>query len=566
MRFGYWAIGNNGSQQKTGEFQDLHSFPFWDVDAISSDGVRTWDIVLSGLDQETSDARIHYYGPEGSAKIDFQRFIHRLDHNPVVGYVLAPGEVPPPTPAGDVIADDLNVGEDYAIRVEELNSKFQGKITDNVKWRLNVWSQRKFGEAQANAMAHCFNVLADAPAGATGNVCHKLSQRQTIDWTTVEVKPGIEARFENVTVDYSHTIRTFGADDQAVDRTYTHFGFSPSNNILGPPYDYAIVPDSSTNIDRVKIAAAITDDNQFYGNLYHGETKNEFRDLERTYNGYDLRLTNRSIDDVKLTAYTSRYEEDNSFPPTIFDSPPLAPASTYDEDSLVHPVNYTRTRAGLKGSWQPYGDRGMRCSNYGIWDGTSLAAGYEYYQLERAYATYETTPIPPGPFTQPDTITHQVEFGPSTHWSRSLDTFVRYKVQFIDNPLVGVSQYSEEDPTIPGTFNSSLPERVNNVELGGTWTPASNFLTTAQFTIMNSSNRSDFANFSENDYPMVFTVWYAPTSRLSLTGGYAYYSNWIDQDITLGTYRGDPTATETCALELRRAKSLVQLQCPLRVE
>jgi hypothetical protein len=44
---------------------------------------------------------------------------------------------------------------------------------------------------------------------------------------------------------------------------------------------------------------------------------------------------------------------------------------------------------------------------------------------------------------------------------------------------------------------------------------------------------------------MVFTVWYAPSPRLSLTSGYAYYSNWIDQDITLGTNRGVPTDTET---------------------
>ena len=59
-------------------------------------------------------------GKKVSAKIDFQRFIHRVDHDPVVGYDLAPGQVPPAIPAANVIADDLNVGEDYAIRVQEL--------------------------------------------------------------------------------------------------------------------------------------------------------------------------------------------------------------------------------------------------------------------------------------------------------------------------------------------------------------------------------------------------------------------------------------------------------------
>ena len=103
-----------------------------------------------------------------------------------------------------------------------------------------------------------------------------------------------------------------------------------------------------------------------------------------------------------------------------------------------------------------------------------------------------------------------------------------------------MSEYSEDDPDSQAAFNSSLPEQVHSVEIGGTWTPTDNFMTTAQFTIENSWQKSQYANFTENDYPIVWTVWYAPTYRWSFTGGYAYYSNWIDQDITLGTNRGDP--------------------------
>jgi hypothetical protein len=70
-------------------------------------------------------------------------------------------------------------------------------------------------------------------------------------------------------------------------------------------------------------------------------------------------------------------------------------------------------------------------------------------------------------------------------------------------------------------------------------------MTTAQVSLVNSWHHSEYANFTEDDYPITLTVWYAPTCRLSLTGGYAYYSNWIDQDITLGANRADPTETET---------------------
>ena len=33
---------------------------------------------------------------------------------------------------------DLNVGQDYAIRVQELKTDFRGNLSENLKWRLNV--------------------------------------------------------------------------------------------------------------------------------------------------------------------------------------------------------------------------------------------------------------------------------------------------------------------------------------------------------------------------------------------------------------------------------------------
>ena len=561
VRFGWWGVGSDGSENKTGEFQDLESSPFWDVDFISSNGKHTWDVVLSGLDNEANDAKVRYYGPASSGRFDFQRYFRSLDHDPLVGLDLAPGEVPPPGPEGDVIVEDLNVGEDYAIRVEELDARYQGRITENLKWRLNLWGQRKFGERQSTATAHCFNVLADAPPGATGNVCHALSQRQSIDWLTMEIQPVVEASFDNVAVEYSRTMRAFEKDDQSVFRPYTRFGFSPASGLLGPDYEYAIVPESFTQIDRIKISSHLNECNQFYANLYIGETENKFRDTHRDYDGYDLRWINRSLDDITVTYYASRYDETNQFPPFFLTEPPLGPptvppALPLEQQFARHPIDYRRTRAGVKGTWQPFGNRGPRCSNYGLWDGTSLASGYEYYQLERDFVTWNVNPVP---FTQPNTRSHQIEFGPSTRWSQAFDTFTRYKVRFIDNPLIGITERAEDEPGALGTFNTMLPEEEHIVELGGTWMPAVNFMTTAQFDIVNRWHRSQFANFTEDDYPIHFTTWYAPTERLSFTGGYAFFSNWIDQDITLGANRGDPTEIETTRWDYAGENHLVSL-------
>jgi hypothetical protein len=112
-------------------------------------------------------------------------------------------------------------------------------------------------------------------------------------------------------------------------------------------------------------------------------------------------------------------------------------------------------------------------------------------------------------------------------WSPTRSSFVRYKARFIEDPLIGVREFN-------GRFNSNQPEQDHRIELGGTWSPEDNFTATAELHLVNTWHDSQFASFSEDSYPFYLTLWYQPTDRLTLTGGYAYSSNWIDQNITLG--------------------------------
>ena len=60
----------------------------------------------------------------------------------------------------------------------------------------------------------------------------------------------------------------------------------------------------------------------------------------------------------------------------------------------------------------------------------------------------------------------------------------------------------------------------------------------ASFWIQNAYNRSELVNFDEDSYPIILSGWYAPDDRWSFTGGYATFSNWIVQDVTLGRENG----------------------------
>jgi hypothetical protein len=524
IRFGYWGVSAQGSPTKTGEFQDLNSSPFWDLDTIVSNGTDTLDLTLTGLDNEANNARALYYGPGGKANVKFQRFQRQLDHDPPAGFIATPPGPPNPGPVDDVVTTDLNFGQDYAIRVDQLDAKFSGRVSDNVKWKLNLWGMRKFGERQANSTAHCFNF--NAPGAPVPNevVCHVQSGRQSIDWATMEVQPGLEARVGGVTLEYTRTMRSFGQADEVVNRRYTQFGFTAANNTLGPEFNYAVTPENFTQIDRLKASSQLNESNQLYANLYLGDTRNEFRDMHRQFNGWDLRLTNTARNDLTLTAYSSMNDENNERPSTFFTAPPLAPANGYDAASVRHTVDYQRIRTGLNGRWRPY------LEEDNAWRNLSWNGGYEYYIISRDFATYDSARL--GIFSQPDTTTHQVELGPSMQWSPELSSYVRYKVALTDVPLIGVRESN-------GRFNTNQPEQQHWVDLGSTWAPATNWTTTVQFSFVNSSHRSHFARFSENSYPFTVTSWYAPNDRWSFSGAYAYSSSWIDQNIAIG-FRTSP--------------------------
>ncbi len=341
----------------------------------------------------------------------------------------------------------------------------------------------------------------------------------------MEFRPALEANLGRAVVEYSRTMRVFGQNDQLVDRTYTAFNYSPVFGTPGPEFDYALVPESYTQIDRLKLNVPLGAVNQVYASMYFGDTENKFRGTHRDFDGYDVRWINRAIDNVTLTAYANADTQTNQLPTTFLTTPPLGintgPPQDYEPGSLRHPIDYVSQRFGLKGNWQSPARNWL-----------SVVAGYEYFGLERDFAEYDTFA---GTYIQEDTQTHLINIGPYMRVSPTLDTFVRYRGRLINNPLIGVGSGD-------GKFNSNRPEQVHGIDIGGTWTPSPNLMATAQLGIENSWNRTQYAFFDEDNYPVLFTLWYAPTARWSLTGGYAFFSNWIDQDITIG-FRDNPTET-----------------------
>lgn len=504
VRFGGWYVDQQDSLTKTGEYQDLKSSPFWDVDWLSSTGGTTLDFVGTGLDNEDTSATARLYHNSIAARVDYTRFPHRLDHDPLENFSDIQSNE-------SFVSEDLNAGEDFAIRVQQLDASFRGKLTHNLKYRFNVSALKKSGERQAIGFSHCFR-----PTMSSDRLCHSLSRRQTIDWTTVTLEPVIEGQFGRVNVEYSRPIRMFNQADQLVTRSYG----SRHGPIIFAEQNYAFVPENVNQSDRLKISVNLTSSTQAYASLRTGDSHNKFRDLHRRFNSYDLRLVNRSWDAVTLTGFVRRSDVNTGAAPffvALEDDPLQSPGT------LPLLIDYSRRSAGVDARWRLFP----------AWidiPRTSIRGGWQQESLLRTHAVYSVV----DPANPPNTMLIEEEATDSnvfhvsmrTHWLSNFHTRIGYRKRLVNDPLFGVRE-------ITGTLNTSLPQSVDTIQFDGTWSPSHWFLVTATAGWEMRRNRSDIAQFDEDNYPVTATVWYAPTDRLAFSGGYGYQSNWIDQTIYL---------------------------------
>ncbi len=522
-RFGWWGTSTTGSATKVGEWQSLSPSAFWDIDGLQTTGDRTFNFFATGLDNDTTQGMLQYYGPLMRARIDAQQFLHRLDHDPINNIANRP--LPVPAGFSGIYKTDLNAGDNYAIRVEQLNGEMVTYLADNVKFRVQFFGMKKFGDRQAEALAHCFQAR-----GVAGRNCHLLSQTQHIDWTTAEVTPRLEATFGPVTFEYARLMRQFTQNDQVVTRDYN--GTSPA--LISGTYPYAVVPDITTQMDQFRVNWAVADKTRFYGFGYFGRMDNYNRDIERNFSGYDVRLTDYTLDGVMVTAYAKGYHQTGNSPSVLLTDELQGLTPTQARENIRAPIEYHRTSAGLRNRYMPY-------LSAPLFSHLAFTGGYEYDYLGRNNAIWQTSGEE-FTFNQPSTITNTLYVGVQQPWTATVDSYARYRVNFISNPLYGFRETS-------GVLNSGLPQQRHVVEVGGGWYPLANLGLSARQEVdvgWHDANISEVPGnvprFNQQSYSTNLTLWYAPTPRLALVGSAAFMSNWIDQNITLGDDYVEPGA------------------------
>jgi hypothetical protein len=601
-RAGAWGVHSTGSQTQTGKYQNLDSSPESDFSGIWSNGERTLDFELQTNDNETQNGRVHYYGPHVEADLNFEQFQNQLsEHNfagfnfngqnntPGPSYAVGAGN--PQTPKNTVIFTDNNLspGLDSAITIQEFKANFKGNITENLKWRLNVFGIDKEGVRQVSEFQHCSaaagngsgpNLPTPLPVGGTPvptndtnltSQCHVTTQAQHIDWQTTEITPTLELRLDcNTFLEYSHMIRTFTANDQNVTFNYDTAvaGYSPNSaavtaatsSALSPAArqaainnltaGYAIVPDSQTQIDRLKFSTKIGCNTDVYMLGYAGYNEDELRDTYRDFQGGDLRITNKSLEHMTSTVYGKYYNETTTNP-TFALSPSPAPANNfYQEPNLSYftppttaspsnigpQIDRQVSGFGFDERWRPFEDQ------YGSFAARlSILAGYEYSSLKRENAEYVLSQQPGlngqfvsnGVFKQPDTDKSTVTLGLEEKWSSTFNTFLRYKYIDTAYPLYGVT--NQVSYSIAYALDTNQPTQENRVETGFTWTPTDCLMVNATLYVENAYCNAPYVTpWTSNSLPFTVSTWWAPTQAWSFSAGFSEMDSWINQEVNLG--------------------------------
>ena len=304
---------------------------------------------------------------------------------------------------------------------------------------------------------------------------------------------------------------------------------------------YNIVPDSQTQIDRLKFSTKIGCATDVYLLGYVGYNEDLLRDTYRNFNGADLRITNRSIDSLTVTTYAKYYREDDH---DALDAAELLAIirsrsrSFYQETSLGgRPQIDRQTPAfGVNSRWRPFEDQ---C---GIRGGLAFVAG-----TNTATCCGKTPAIrllPAGPAhssMRPASSRSPIRTRTRSPWASRRSgppSSTRTSATSSSRPNTRCTALLPMSGTSIGdALNSTLPTQENRVELGCTWTPTDCLMVNATLYVENAMSNAPYVNWQSNSLPFTLSAWWAPTQDWSFSIGAAEMDSWINQDVSLGTAR-----------------------------
>jgi len=532
---GVFTIGGTYNDV-SGNLDRLGEYEVFKKDATPQVGAQVWGksgtYLYDLLADFSGDARDQKYsarvvGPRVKASFSFDRFLHRLDHDPLtyIGSAIS---------TFVVRATDTDPGAKHVSTNGIWNASVEVAATDHLRLFASHHVQMRDGTRQVMAMSHCAN-------------CHIKSYTRELDETMQEVKAG--ARFTKGRLNMDYTLANRTLEEKAPDLTNVY------DNALHPqtaldvflnrvsydegsgPLVFEQTPKFSKTTHTIRAAFGLPGDGAVSGNFTHSKSTNDSSDFGMDFTGLSGRATLPLGRRAMLKAYFRRYEIDTD---SVFVdiAEPTAPAGphaglTYAQayptfgspDYWTHSAaSRTPTEAVLELSYRP--DKK-----------TSLNVGYMYEQIAReAYEVEKTT-------------TNRFKATARYRPTKQLNLRARFDYSDITNPFAYLKAAKpailQPEPT-PGAVPfpglqyfamydsrsvdlSSFPSSSALGEGGMTWSPSARVALSAHYRYKSMTNDTlSGAKWTHQIHLPGVELWLAPTDRVTLSAGWGYQRDTLD--------------------------------------
>ncbi|MEW6321097.1 MAG: GSU2204 family CXXCH-containing (seleno)protein [Acidobacteriota bacterium] len=534
---GVVTVGGTGSTtqgalERAGEFQVME-------DALANLGLQIWgergrsrfDLVA----EQGGDARQQRYRADitinrrVTAVVRYERFPHRLDHDPLTWMSAASNLGGGPFV---VRATDTDPGAAYALARGELESRLEFTAplprAGALKFFVGHRQEWRDGAHQALTTSHC-------------EACHTESFTRRLDQRTRDLIAGTRLEAGRLAVEYAYTARRFdersatptNVYDRAIhplsraDVFYNRVSYDERNGPL--PFDS--VPGLAKDSHVVRASVALPRDASLYGHATHSVSRNLDTEVETAVRGASGRLVVPFGRKVVLRGSVQRFSIDSD---SVFVDvgEPVAPGGpsaglTYAQaypglgevDYLRHSaLSRTPTLARIELLYRP----ARR---------TSVRVGYDWEEVTRdAFEVHRTTTqtlrawargSPDKRFTWQARGSYDWITDPFVHERGAMPAVLQPFASPGNVPFTGAQYYDmyrarqanlSSYPTARGLFEPSF-----------TWTPDERVSLSAFYRFRAAENDDlNYSTWSQQAHAPGIQFWAAPDDRVSLHAGYAY--------------------------------------------
>lgn len=463
------------------------------------------------------------------ASATFDRFLHRLDHDPLDYMDAGIGNFV-------VRATDHNPADAYESATGFWKADIEVAASEHIRFFASHSMQMADGHRQSMTTSHCAN-------------CHVDSYSRKIDQTTQTLAAGARVSAGRFSAEYTFENRTFEEKSATLKHTYDNavhpvtlldvFVSRVQYDDGNGPLPFDLVPKQTKQTNSVRAAYGFAGDGGISAGFTQSTSKNETGDFGADFMGVNGRLTFPLGKKAYVKAFFRRYEieTDSVFVDVAEPIAPAGPAAglTYAQQyPAMLPLDYdteptssrTPTEMAIELAYRPTKK-------------SSINLGYEYEAIDREYFHVEKTTT--------STFKGSAYFRPN----KTVSLRARAEYAMTEDPYTNVNAAKpailQTVPTPGGLpfgpqslqYFEMYGSRMANlsahptdsllVDGGLTWSPTQKFTVSGHYRFRDMKNdQLNFSDWSHAIHMPGVEVYVAPNDRFTLAAGWGYQKDTLD--------------------------------------